>query len=1076
MKKGVWLLFFAVLVFSLYPASAFDIKDFQGQLNRATYYAKSYEEGNNNYAQFKVYSNAVEEDLNFILRSMDESEFTKEDLRLLLGEPDQTSWVLSEDGANEIQISKPVSIWTERQIFDGEKIQQKISVIPVSLDNGKIIYKAGLIVFFKRISASFDIKAEIAKIKKLSQTFSLDSTNLNTANELAEASANLEKVSEAYFEQTNEECEQILSGIFGEENKKTKEDKILKVYLMQNKKNYKVTTTISICEKCEKEKIGLDIIFEKDGQEVQYTLIEATPSFDELGVNGVKEEMIRLNGLFSKALEAERYGEAYTYSQQIEALNDYWNKQILQETAELAIADRTHFFNGLFEGYSLISTAHKESVVYEMVLVREYNESGKEICNNNIDDNQDNKTDCQDELCSGQICGTKEAVINENGTITNRTVELYCISRTCQEKPQEDKPAEKRSVCRNKICEEGEAESCKQDCTTCPLYEPAECLGKLIFKGEDVNGCELEPICVKQDDSCKTTEDCDQPLCGKSECVLGACKITTLSPCSASKCVDGNKKIQVCTSGEKIITEICFNGVWKKTGAECVSSLTAPSEVTIEPIRPGTCTSISECAAGFVCNLGRCEQTILNTKPAEKSSITKVQSSIVTGKIVEITGGPITGLWPTGVVPEPAGNETEPANLSTVPKRVYNGEQERSILTGIVRQEEHIQKPALTEKDLSSGKFKGNRELSSEVTNEFVLVGKCEKSGKNTVPSLSFSGAGDKFGAIIELKKQYETAGKIWANWGLENLLKERAEIVKSFNNEFLQWFVEKNLANNADRWQSKEQSIRGIYSNIVDNQVQIGKMMNILNINELTSYDIINLDYEQENFVLKYNEEVKNAKIDNNPEVKLISPYMEVSILVPEDFIKGAYKNAMNSYQFPGSSLMQEERKSNNGLTDEEKLKFDRNDVFKQKIKAFIEEQGIKDGVINVQFSVVDENKEDIYNVYLEVSPEEFKIQPMPFLKTPTGFDVKITASFEKISRVLSLSNEKTAKQYKFGPPWESGFNPGKTLTLFVNWAKMQVAMNSLMNSVEISPANKQGAEDLFIEAFYLIAQGSGA
>ena len=143
------------------------------------------------------------------------------------------------------------------------------------------------------------------------------------------------------------------------------------------------------------------------------------------------------------------------------------------------------------------------------------------------------------------------------------------MAGTCQAK--EDETEVVGPVCGNKICETGEESLC-DDCRTCPVYPPIECDGNLIFSGEDANSCPLEPIRTSERTSCTTSSDCTAPLCGGVECVAGECKTTALEECKQTQCIDGEEKIIDCSSGDKIIYEVCSNGVWEKTNKECLFS------------------------------------------------------------------------------------------------------------------------------------------------------------------------------------------------------------------------------------------------------------------------------------------------------------------------------------------------------------------------------------------------------------------------------------------------------------------------------------------------------------------------
>jgi hypothetical protein len=209
-----------------------------------------------------------------------------------------------------------------------------------------------------------------------------------------------------------------------------------------------------------------------------------------------------------------------------------------------------------------------QSIEYEKRLVEEFREHGEEICHNFEDDNDNDAIDCADDQCAGKVCGTMMENVVVNNQTTTQEVNLYCISGMCQLSDEEE-PDEEEIVCGNNICEEGELETCLEDCAVCPEHPPIECEGDVIFSGEDENGCPLPPVCIGGEETCEVDEDCIQPLCGVTSCIEGTCQTTALAQCHEPECTDGEKKIKQCNSGEEIVAEVCYDGIWKDTEVTC---------------------------------------------------------------------------------------------------------------------------------------------------------------------------------------------------------------------------------------------------------------------------------------------------------------------------------------------------------------------------------------------------------------------------------------------------------------------------------------------------------------------------
>ncbi len=309
----------------------------------------------------------------------------------------------------------------------------------------------------------------------------------------------------------------------------------------------------------------------------------------------------------------------------------YWIKQDRErrqrekELRNQNYEKRKEFFLNLFSGYD-VKEYYFEQVEWEKRLVEEFKEFGEEICDNNQDDNNNEKTDCEDEQCGGKICGREEIEVtneieveSESENLTEKKIEtftvvrdLYCISQICQAKEETIK--KEISICGNHKCEENETiENCQEDCSSCPQHPAINCPegGKVIFKGKDENGCPLEPVCIEKQ-ICESNDDCEF-LCGEGECIEGECKVLELTTCEEEKCTEGATKVKECTidnSKSTIIVEICEEGIWKKTGVDCLTeeAQEESEEVIVEEDIVGAECMVKEDCGGEddVCSNGKC--------------------------------------------------------------------------------------------------------------------------------------------------------------------------------------------------------------------------------------------------------------------------------------------------------------------------------------------------------------------------------------------------------------------------------------------------------------------------------------
>ncbi|MGD9276553.1 MAG: hypothetical protein PVJ67_05250 [Candidatus Pacearchaeota archaeon] len=499
-----------------------------------------------------------------------------------------------------------------------------------------IIYRLNFEKEFKSPKENLDINSKIDKIQNLAEIFNSEPTRDN-ADELAKASVSAERIFESFFRQNQGSCEEIMNSIFGSENKRDDSKTHVQEINFFEGENFEAILRLEMCDECEWNWINLNMWFEGRGNfkypdEIKFDE-GLRERYKQLDSEEFKIMAIELIEKMALAFERGDYNSAMKDSMELQVLNDAWNEvsndnweevdKIYQEREEamsdgernemfqnygwikleqekrekqkelrlINYEERKNFYVSLFSGYEK-REFYFEQEEYEKRLVEEFKTFGKEICDNNEDDNDDGAIDCSDSQCGGKVCGkTITSEIIDNETI-KLTTELYCIKGTCQAKEFEEKISEK--VCGNNICEEGEnvcssssvvcsendtecfatadcgEDYCPEDCVSCPEHGAIECDGKVIFSGKDESGCPLKPICLNETEFCEEDSDCADPLCGDAVCSEEKiCVVEKLTECNESECVDGEEKIKKCEAGEEVISEICSEGIWKTTGAEC---------------------------------------------------------------------------------------------------------------------------------------------------------------------------------------------------------------------------------------------------------------------------------------------------------------------------------------------------------------------------------------------------------------------------------------------------------------------------------------------------------------------------
>ena len=1107
MQKKV-LFVFVILLLSMFQSglASAQVSDLKSAVERVSYHAEQYEAGNIDYAKFIVETNEAQSEINAILNN---KETTDQILTEALGTSEKVDKIEIEGQNSEVSLETPVSSWSDIA-YDGNIIQVKREIVPIVIRQGSqetLTHKAEIEINFANDATNLDVSGKIDDIQTLAKTFNLD-PNIQTANDVAREASNIQNLFDEYSKQSGIECPKMMAEIFGEENKKSDLEISVNQYEIYNDNGLKTVAEVQSCNNCEGQDawkfIKVNYYLEQNGEKINrpFTSDSNEELFRDYEATAFKQEIINSERILNELLSAGNYKAAASVMERLEVMNEVWDEKsnnVWEEVKNLPnpkIAEankrtenflgRNQFFNSLFEGLPA-ETSYYEQQEYEKILTQVLNDGGEEICNNKIDDNANEKIDCSDDLCTGQICGEETITKTENNETKEEVRQLYCMAGTC--KAKEDEAEVVGPVCGNKICEEGENDVC-DDCRTCTIYPPIECSGNLIFSGEDANSCPLEPVCINEKtSSCTANADCIAPLCGGVECVAGECKTTSLEECKQTQCIDGEEKIIDCSSGDKIISEACSNGVWEKTNKECLSSEPAvnPNDnqgagaasssidsVTSSNVNSGASESVSivsnqkvcnskrDCGGDNVCKEGQCVAVPINakTKPSLTATTQEPITGIdFTGNAISISASGITGLLETSGIP--------PKDFE---KPINADGGSSSPLTGVAREEKiaEIVNTFEKEKEEQAITFSPSFEdLLPQEKEVFAAKGICKTSRGKTESLLTFSGGGESFSAISSLQSKYQEGGAEWCNFELGNLLEQRNKIELSFNNDFAQWFFEEHLAKSADNWEQKEKPIEEIFWKVVENQMQIAKMMECSGIRELSQYNPIQINYASNFGSLEYLEAVEVVKLPGmTQEVMIITPNIKLRILPEKKFIVNELEKAMKTYSFMGSSETASERARLGGLTAQEKQLIFENDDLVNKINEL--SSNYKDGKTDLQISI-QEGEEVIYNLYARISGEDIKAQPMPPEETPST-DVKITIPFSEVYDLLKKSMEHT---YERKAPWNDGLNIAERAKSITNWISMWINTNNFMNSITVLPEKQSGdVKDLIKRIFFIIEE----
>lgn len=652
MKKEVFIV--SLIILLLTPiAFAQSIED---PIKKVAHHAEQYEIGNINYAQLIVYITSLDqemaEEMGATAGDSHDPALTMEQLESSLGKPtESTKWVWVEGEEREKKLDKEAPAW-RKIIFDGKKIQIWLNAWPnIASRSGEdlLFYRLHLDIIFKKPEEQIDINSKIEEIKSFAERYK-ENPNDETLENLAKESVNAEQIFNSYFSQNPGKCEEVMNDLFGSENKRENKKTLVEDIAFYEGENFESRIRLEMCDDCDWSWINLNMWFNGRGnfQHVDES-IDYDPGskrkFESLSNEDFKKETTEMIDKTKSQIAEGNYQSAMDTMQELRILTDAWNEKAndvwqefeekyridwdsmtqeereecsktycwIKKDQERIIAekelrnanyqDRKEFYLNLFSSYE-VKEFYYEQEEWEKRLVEDFKEFGEEICSNNVDDNDNNQIDCSDSQCGGKVCGYDIINLEENNTTIEQKIELFCISGSCQQKEEIIK--EKEAICGNNICEENEQETCAEDCTTCFEHAPLECVGNVIFSGEDEKGCPLEPICLAQQQTCNTDEDCTNPLCGAASCIDNVCQVTELTECKEPNCIDGQEKTQDCESGEKLVTEKCIEGLWINTDIACEVP-SSEIEEPVEDIIKEECVVKSDCGnENDVCSNGKC--------------------------------------------------------------------------------------------------------------------------------------------------------------------------------------------------------------------------------------------------------------------------------------------------------------------------------------------------------------------------------------------------------------------------------------------------------------------------------------
>ncbi len=744
----------------------------------------------------------------------------QEQIKKILGESvEDTKWVWMEGEEREKKLDGAVPVW-KKIIFDGRKIQIRLNAWPSIFSRrefkekpeneeknteiedleGKLIYRLNFEIEFKKPEEQLNIQSRIDSIQALAKTFNSDPSSGN-AEALAKESVNAERTFESYFRQSGGKCEDVMGSIFGTENKRQTQNLLVQEVSFCEGDNFEVIARLEMCDECEYNWINLDFWFEGRGpgfkpkeEESEATSSENFKSMNsadierEIGkvIDGIKQSCA--NGDFNSIMSSKN---------KLWSLNDAWNqksndvwkevdqtfksqtgsmtqeqrqqfdqnygwikqeqekRQKVKELGRSNYEARKQFYSGVFSGYEKKEYSFAQ-IEFQKRLLEEFKERGKEICDNNQDDNENEAIDCADDQCGGKICGKGTSSVPEGNETREVDVSFYCIEKQCKAREEMQTFVKNVSV----VCQE---------------IPPIECAkgGRVFFSRYDnETNCPVETSCLEETDSCEIDEDCRQPACGVSKCMENKCEVTELTECRESECAGGDERI--CGQNGNIVG-ICNNGYWEETG-ECEEEPKIRDEIIVG----NECMTANDCGSDNVCNNGVCQvlPQVIVTEPEERitsedeeeteeqgtieessSEPSRETESGITGNIIfnfigalfskmKITGAVITGFdAEETAASEPAPEESQPQDNNQQPPEHQPGQSPPQENQQPENQPQKMQNQQPMENRMEDDR---NRERDDERRNEENRE-RCKKDcARPCIEKCIREGCGEKFDCVVE--------------------------------------------------------------------------------------------------------------------------------------------------------------------------------------------------------------------------------------------------------------------------------------------------------------------------------------
>ena len=317
---------------------------------------------------------------------------------------------------------------------------------------------------------------------------------------------------------------------------------------------------------------------------------------------------------------------------------------------------------------------------------------------------------------------------------------------------------------------------------------------------------------------------------------------------------------------------------------------------------------------------------------------------------------------------------------------------------------------------LNYGCFQGGS--WTEEKGAISFSGGCTKHADGQVDSyLSFNTWGEPFDEINQYQNGF--GHNSWCEWELENALKQREELEASLNTELFDWYFTNYVNPNSEEWQKYISSVYEIYwVALVDNTRQLAMSSQCLD-QEFPEVNPISVSYEDESSTGEIHIYEEWGYVDQF-DLDMYTPYMEVWIFPPEEFLKQEFANAMAEGTIPGPKRVNPDE-------------FQYDPIKMEDARYYLEDYGPKDGVIRML-----DGDEEVYVVAISVS-EENLLEVMPGEDFAGQEDLSVTIEFDFIYNMISTTEKELRVESPewidrgFGDVFQETVTRGKQGAMFV-------------------------------------------